>query len=319
MGHKRLLWLKLLVVIVVGVILFQGLKDKDHLNETIDVFITNWSNSSNSALILIALTLMLFNWLLESYKWKLLVSKIQSYSLIQAIKSVLLGIFAGMATPARLGEYGGRLFNVSKTNRVEAVRFHLISGMLQTLLIVCVGLFGAIYYYSLYNDRSSSFVLYCGILIIILIIFLVGLLLNKDKVFTKITSILPEKWKIRIEENFVRVKISMLEYVKLSWYSILRYSIFSVQYYLCLQYFGIDLSAPVMFSGIATIFLVQTGIPLPPFLSMIARGEIAIVVWSSYSENVISILSATFALWFINILIPGIIGAILWVMNKNAS
>jgi hypothetical protein len=68
-----------------------------------------------------------------------------------------------------------------------------------------------------------------------------------------------------------------------------------------------------MISGIFLVFLIQSGIPLPPFLSMLARVEIAVIIWSVFERDVMIILSATFSLWIINLLIPSLIGAIFLV------
>jgi hypothetical protein len=99
-------------------------------------------------------------------------------------------------------------------------------------------------------------------------------------------------------------------------YAILRYLVYSIQYYMMLRYFGIDVGVVEGLSGIATIFLFQTSIPLPPLMGLMARGELAIYIWGNFSAHEINILAATFFLWIINLIIPSLIGA-LFISNVN--
>lgn len=99
-------------------------------------------------------------------------------------------------------------------------------------------------------------------------------------------------------------------------YAMLRYLVYSVQYFLMLRYFGIEVNLIEGMAGIATIYLFQTSIPLPPLMGLMARGELAIFIWGNFSANEISILAATFVLWLINLIIPALIGA-LFISSVN--
>jgi hypothetical protein len=90
--------------------------------------------------------------------------------------------------------------------------------------------------------------------------------------------------------------------------SFLRYIIFSMQFILLLIFFGVDVPILELICGVCAIFLFHTTIPLPPFIDILARGEIGIILWSA---NELSILSASFFIWIINLLIPALIGLML--------
>jgi len=62
---------------------------------------------------------------------------------------------------------------------------------------------------------------------------------------------------------------------------------------------------------VAIVYLIQSSLPLPAMLSLLARGEIAILVFSMFNVNEISILATTFGLWIINLLLPAFFGLIL--------
>ena len=106
---------------------------------------------------------------------------------------------------------------------------------------------------------------------------------------------------------------------ELSWvllFAFLRYATYTMQYYLMLMYFGVEVPLITGIACIATIFLLQTSIPLPPIMGLLVRGEVALLVWGNFSENELSILSATFSLWVINMILPALIG-IFFIVNIN--
>jgi hypothetical protein len=99
-------------------------------------------------------------------------------------------------------------------------------------------------------------------------------------------------------------------------FAFLRYLIYTFQYLLLLYFFGINVTLIEGLSGIATIFILQTSIPLPPLLGLVVRSEIAILVWGIFSNNELSILAATFVLWVLNLIVPALLGAI-FIVNIN--
>jgi hypothetical protein len=99
-------------------------------------------------------------------------------------------------------------------------------------------------------------------------------------------------------------------------FAFLRYSVYTIQYLLLLHFFGINVSLIDGISGIATIFILQTSIPLPPLLGLAVRSEIAILVWGVFSSNELSILAATFILWILNLIIPALFGMV-FIANIN--
>ena len=77
-----------------------------------------------------------------------------------------------------------------------------------------------------------------------------------------------------------------------------------------LQFFGIQVSIINGIAGIATIFLFQTSIPLPPVMGLFVRGKIALDIWGLFSDNELGILASTFSLWILNLIVPALIGMV---------
>ncbi|MCB0576837.1 MAG: hypothetical protein KDC61_19920, partial [Saprospiraceae bacterium] len=73
---------------------------------------------------------------------------------------------------------------------------------------------------------------------------------------------------------------SRRDLLRVLFWSALRYGVYSAQYFMLLQFFGIKTGVFAGFAGIATIFLLQTVVPLPAFAGLLVRGNLAIFVWS---------------------------------------
>ena len=93
--------------------------------------------------------------------------------------------------------------------------------------------------------------------------------------------------------------------------SLTRYTIYLGQYVLLIFFFGVTDQLIPAILGVSTLFFLQSNLPLPPALSVLARGEMAIFLWSFFTTNVIGIIAATFCLWIINLVIPAVLGGII--------
>jgi hypothetical protein len=92
-------------------------------------------------------------------------------------------------------------------------------------------------------------------------------------------------------------------------YSVLRYLIFSSQFLILLHVFEVDIN---FFQSILSVMIVFFFITLTPTITIAeigVRGSVALLVFMKFSSNVIGILSSTFLLWVINLIIPAIIGS----------
>ena len=95
-----------------------------------------------------------------------------------------------------------------------------------------------------------------------------------------------------------------------------RLLIYLVQYYILAVFFGVDLSFGLAMVAILACYFVQTTLPIPPFVALLARGEIALVIWGFFEVNELSILAASYSLWVINVLLPSLVGmGCIWKLN----
>ena len=272
---------------------------------------------NNLYLIFIAIALIPCNWILESYKWQILTTPYDRQNFRFSIYSILCGITLAIITPNRVGEYGGRILFLKPEHKARGLVSNFISSISQNSMNICFGFICAILFYDVVfglNPWARSSLIFLWFVVTICILFIYFNIDILRRVLKRFRSIsLVEKLFTHIE--FVKT-FSNHDLTRVLGFSFLRFFIYLSQYILILSFFGIDQPLGIMVLGVATIYLVQTGIPLPPLLGILARGEIAILVWGLFHYNELSILAATYSLWILNLVIPALIGLIL-LMKTN--
>ena len=310
-----LLWLfRISVVGLLGWMVYnQVLLNKD-LSEIIVNFKKVMRSNNRLWAFIVCSILMVFNWLIESKKWQTLINSIIEFKFQNAIEGVLMGIAAGIITPSRIGEYGGRILNLPTNYRKIGLHANFVSSISQNLANIFFGIVGGSYFILLYLDWSKYITWSLLVGGITLFSLLMLIFYGHKKLLLILVDRMPDRitlWARRIVEGLPAIDNGTLN--KILMYSFIRYIVFGIQYALLLYFFGVNIPIIAIITGISLIFLIQSGIPLPPFLSMLARGEIAIIIWSIFTIDVLTILSATFSLWLINLLLPAIIGGIVMI------
>lgn len=251
---------------------------------------------------------MPLNWYIETLKWK----KGMSYKALstrRSFKSILAGTTLALITPARVGEYGGRLLYVDEEDRGQALYSTLVGSIAQNTINVGIGSLGVllmIYQYGYLKDLDAIDI---GISLFIALVIAVLLYVYRRPLFRIARRYLP------IGSTDVDISISDLFTILL--YSFLRYGIYVFQYILVVAALGISSHIGISAMIIASIYFFQSMLPLPALLSVLARSEIAILLWGGVSDDTLGILTATFVLWIINLIIPSICGYLLMVRHRS--
>ena len=92
-------------------------------------------------------------------------------------------------------------------------------------------------------------------------------------------------------------------------FSNIRYFIFSLQFIILLNIFGVDITFLNALLSVMLIFFFITITPTITIAEIGVRGSVAIFVLGLFSSNDIAILSSTTLLWLINLILPAIIGS----------
>ncbi len=306
---KAIFWtFKFLIIVFLGILIFDRIVAYDRTGDIVSNFTLKLETKGNWPFLVVCLILMFVNWGLETSKWKYLTKDFFEMGFFKASEGILLGISLGIITPSRVGEYGGRVINLPAHLRSSGLKAHFLSSLSQNIVNIIIGSLGAFVYFSQFTDVSLTLITAIVSISLFFSMLLVAIYFGNNSLIEFIQSKIPDRISKKIFFDFKTTRdFNDLSTVLII--SCLRYIIFVSQYVLLLYFFGIGIPLLAMVTGISLIYLIQSGVPLPPFLSMLARGEIAIVIWSFFSVSVLSILSATFTLWILNLLIPALVGA----------
>ncbi len=253
---------------------------------------------------LVALTAA--NWILEGFKWQLLVKKVENISLSKSIQSVLLGLSMGFITPHALGDYAGRIWQLKGEKRIESLGAIMLGRAAQYFATFSFGLFGITYFFfNTESVRAFSFISICSIMLSIttggaLFLFFRGRFLR----------ILDIKKLRRFRKYFKIVgQYSYREIIFLLVLAFSRYLIFVLQFYLLLAFFGVSKDHVLLIAGVTWTLFAKSTIPSFNFLSDLGVREFSALFFFSYFavDNTL-VLLASFTLWCLNLLFPAIIG-----------
>ena len=268
----------------------------------------------NLKYLLGCLILVPLNWLLESLKWKEVLSKIQVLSLGLAIKSVLIGLTSGFFTPNRVGEPVGRSMFLADGNKTKGVICSLICTLSQsfaTLFFVCI-----------------AFVLACNIVVEleqipqILLIRNIGIIAAVAVFLLYLTiPFWVGKLKLKSEKlQDIARAISLISYaslLKVSLYSIVRFAVYSFQYFLMLKFFAVDIHFSTAMVLIPINYFLVSIIPSVAFAELGIRGSSALLVMEPLLGNTLGVALAAMSLWFINYVIPMLVGSLLLIKTER--
>ena len=121
--------------------------------------------------------------------------------------------------------------------------------------------------------------------------------------------------KIKILHKYQKYSIVFSFYksrdlLKVLLLSALRYIVFTTQFFILLHVFGVSVNYINAMILITTMLLAISIIPSIAITELGIRGSIAVFLFSLVSMNTGGVISATFAMWTINLLIPSIIGVV---------
>lgn len=265
--------------------------------------------------LLLTLVLLPLNWLLEAVKWRELISDLEQISLAKSLQTIFSGITTGFFTPNRIGEYPGRALFLNSGSRVPAIALGFVGSLAQTLAILVCGVPAAILFFIVSSNASqlsgnALWVFFFG----------AGLLLVSLYCCLPVVSSHCLRYPIKNEK--IRNTLQALEamsakkLLKVFLLSLIRYTVFCLQLFLVLRFFGIRLSVAEAVIGIATNYLFVTFTPSIALSEAAIRGSYAIIFIGAFTDNVLAVAAAGITLWLINYCLPMIIGSFVFSKSK---
>lgn len=265
---------------------------------------------SNMLWLLAAGALMPFNWWAETQKWLPFVRCYEPMSGWRALGAIWAGVAVSLCTPNRVGEYGGRILFVRPGNRWQAVVATLVGNIAQALVLATAGAIGATWlaWRLDWADPCSVGLLAAAATAGSIVPWFCYFNLRRAIAFARRLPLVNRfkhvvKDGVRAVRGFERRELHFVA----AW-ALLRYIVYTTQYFLLLRFFGIEMSLSDGLAGISTLFLLQTGLPLPPVTGLLARGNLAVGLWAQFGGGAAESLAATFSLWIINLILPAFLG-----------
>lgn len=249
------------------------------------------------------------NWGIEARKWQLLIRRIESIRFRDAYRGVLAGVSLGFTLPVLAGDAAGRVLSLRTNRRAGAVGASLVSGGLQFLAALLTGTVAWAYHILTIPTRNTptAWVLLTLLGLVLLLSLLTAGLRHRRLNWSGVTrsrwlrSLLPY-WQTAGEYTGCELTTAF-------GLALVRHLTFSLQFYLALRLYGIDLAAGPMMSGIGVVFLAKTITPAFTFLSDLGvREAAALWVFAPYAVSAPLLLTATFTLWLTNVLAPVLVG-----------
>lgn len=273
--------------------------------------IINSLKQANLFFIAAAILLGILNLYLQFYKWKLTVNILLQENRDSKIWcSLFYGFSAGLFTPARVGEYFGRAIAFSEKSLLKVTMATLVDKFFPLLITAALGSVASIFFVHFYYNDALYVTLALFILVFTLFYFLLFLIFN-DWFWDNVLFKRLEK-SVKLNSVYNKLKafrnLDRRYLLKMLVISILFYLCFLIQYSLLISAFSNHYNFfEYLWAGNLMMFA-KTIIP-PISLGELGIREGASIYFITYFKETVSTgFNASIFLFFINVLLPSIIG-----------
>ncbi|MTB51949.1 lysylphosphatidylglycerol synthase domain-containing protein [Lewinella sp. W8] len=264
----------------------------------------------------LVLAMMPLNWWLEARKWQLLLRPFLAWPFAKTLRATMVGVSLSAATPNRIGEIGGRMLMGSREEAGSILTSSLLGSAAQWVAFLLLA-WPALMWTAgdLLADRipfpvALLWPLGPGVLLL--------LWFGGKPLLVKIIRWVSRRFSWNnapLLEGIREVKFGLM--MRAGAYACLRFCVYCMQLHILLGCFGLELPLLEGMAGIAAIYLVQAGIPLPPGLNLVTRTELGLLLWNTEPGAGIATVLAFGSLFAINVLLPALPAYWLLVRKKN--
>ncbi len=262
------------------------------------------SNLLQIKMLSLVLGLSFLNWILEIKKWQLLVNSFKTITFQEATKQSLSSLTTSLITPNRIGEYGAKAFYFNKTESKRILFLNFIGNSAQ-LLVTCI--FGSVgllflwreFKFTIEGFNNSYLILILGI---IFGLFVLGFSLLK---------------RFKSHQSFHLKSLIMLKTIAIA---VLRYVVFSFQFYVLIRIFHIDLSLTTIYACITSMYLLASIIPSISLFDVVIKSSISVLVFGFVGVKSLPILVIVLIMWLCNFALPSLIGSyFVWTFQPKTA
>lgn len=294
-------------MVLAGIFIYNRVNNNANLRQ-FETLIQHISRNQVIVTMSLMIALMIVNWVLESFKWQFLSRRLAKVSIWEAIEAVFCGLTWAIFTPNRIGEYGGRVMFLPNRKRIHGVFAMAVGSFGQNVITNVTGLLAGlwfIYYFLniniwLYLIIALSSVLFLALLLIFYfnIKWLVGLM---DKLSF-----------LRKYHRFFDImgRYAKSELLTVIVYSLARFFVFSLQYYLVIHLLIPTIPVFEMMMTVIVFIFIQSAMPSLDLLDIGVRSFTAAHLFLYVTNQQLAIIAAVSSIWLINLIIPAILGSV---------
>jgi hypothetical protein len=252
--------------------------------------------------------LMLVNWLLEAMKWQHVTRQLINLSYWQAIECVFCGLSWAIFTPNRLGEYGGRVMFLPPRKRIQGAFAMAVGSFGQNVITNVLGTVAILWFVVAFLNFNVW--IYIGIFLlgaIYIALFLTCYFHMQWLVFVFDRIPLLKKY-----HRFFKVmgEYKFMELLDIMLFCVCRFCAFSCQYYILIHLFIPQLPAYEILFMTFIVFFIQSALPSLDLVDVAVRSITAVTVFGYVTNQQVAVVAVFSAIWFINLIIPAILGSV---------
>lgn len=293
--------IKLSIVIGAFYFIYSKLAENENLKFSDFVEFLRENDTFSLKNIIFLLILSAFNWFFEILKWQFLVKTIKNISIRDALEQSLGGLTASLITPNRIGEYGAKAAYFAKPFRKRIVLLNLLGNMAQMTITTIFGIIGLIIFVNRYQIEVDYYKITRFIFLLIIISAFTFFGIKYTKFSIKGYSV------DRIFEHIKR--ISLLVHASNLLLSLVRYLIFSFQFYYLLTIFGVEVDYTKAMVLITSMYFLASIVPSVSIFDVVIKGSVAVFLFGYVQVNELTILSIITIMWLLNFAIPSLFGS----------
>jgi len=295
-----ILLIKIIIVIGASYYIYHQLTNNTSLNFFEFLAFVNQNQSLSIANVLFLIILTTLNWYFEIIKWQTLVSNLTSISSATALRQSLAGLTASLLTPNRIGDYGAKALYFRSALQKRILLLNLIGNMAQMTVTVGFGCIGLYLVQKHYNTHMYSHTIFMVLTIALLLVLLIFYAFQQ--------SILQKKVR-QIGKLVTFLKQLSIRSIALTFgLSLLRYVVFSFQFYSILNVFGAELTYFEAIPAIFGMYLLASVVPSLTIFDVVIKTSAAVFIFNFLSIDQLLVLSTSMLMWLLNVVMPSIAG-----------
>jgi hypothetical protein len=240
----------------------------------------------------VLLLLFLGNYLMEAIKWQNLLASWSPISIFKSYKSVLIGQAFAFFTPARSGDYVGRILLLPPGSKIKGVAQLAWSSYAQLIITISIG--SVALFFNLPFFPWIKWFMPLGLIAALFVYFHPGQF---------------KGWLNKINQLQIENKLKL----NLLGLSFLKYIIFVLQYTWAVKMLNIPITPIDLWIALGVLFLLLSIIPSISLTDLVIRGQIIVVLLEPFYNNSLMLICLSTIIWAVNFLLPAIIGAFLLI------